>query len=655
MKKLASFLVLFVSIFFFASCDDSELTGTSNISTTSSMEEPSNASNTSSTEKSSNTSSGTLEPSSSTEPDITLPSSTTIYLAGDSTVQTYNDNQVIAGWGQYLNLYLNENVKVVNCARGGRSSRSFINEGRLFDIPGCNYTFTENKGKSIESVITEGDYLFIQFGHNDDDTKLTDPSHFATLYDRMSPLGTPVNGIYPITEPTKKPTTHLPQAYIDNVSSTSSALTEIAKYGSEYYAYDSNGTYKWYLKQYIDLVRSKGAIPVLVTPVARLKLDASNKLVSGAGLHGENFAYVEAVRQLASEEDCLLVDLFSSSKTTFETATTTYADYLMSLRTDTVRTWPSGYDESLIEKTDTTEATHYNKYGAFLQAAMVAELILKNDSKHNASSEYFAFKSNILKTPASYLNPSNLISKSIINSIEALYSEMKVTDPSRTYPEASLVINKINEFSSISDMTNDNYLTYKEKCEEIRAMYYRLNVDDRSGVTNLSILVEFENKVKEFILANTPVPTSVVVFNVDDIATGSMTSNYDAGNGFNFVATSAKNIEIKAGSKSFKYNNQDYTVSKYFDFRGAATFGSSGARYISFETTSACKVTIVANSSADGRILNIADSSNKIVGSADAPLAITVTTVDIDKAGTYQIGSAGSGIYLYSIIIEYFD
>ena len=55
---------------------------------------------------------------------------TTIYLAGDSTVKTYENEQYIAGWGQYLDLFLGDDVKVVNAAQGGRSSRSFINEGR---------------------------------------------------------------------------------------------------------------------------------------------------------------------------------------------------------------------------------------------------------------------------------------------------------------------------------------------------------------------------------------------------------------------------------------------------------------------------------------------------------------------------------------------
>ena len=240
----------------------------------------------------------------------------TIYLAGDSTVKTYEDGQYIAGWGQFLSLFLDSEITVVNAAHGGRSSRSFINEGRLYNIddPDFKYTFSQNGGNSIEDCIKEGDFLFIQFGHNDDASKL---SNYSTIYDRMVPLGEPdENGIYPTTPATKVSTDLLPDEYTSKATDAeeTKALSEIAKYGSEYYAYNSGGTYKWYLKQYIDFARSVGAIPVLVTPVARVKF-SGGEIIGGAGLHGENFAYVEAVRQLAEEENCLLIDLFAESKT----------------------------------------------------------------------------------------------------------------------------------------------------------------------------------------------------------------------------------------------------------------------------------------------------------------------------------------------------
>lgn len=77
----------------------------------------------------------------------------TIYIAGDSTVQSYRESYAPQqGWGFYLNQYLNTNVTVANHALAGRSSKSFYDNGRL---------------DTILSAINKGDYLFVQFGIND--------------------------------------------------------------------------------------------------------------------------------------------------------------------------------------------------------------------------------------------------------------------------------------------------------------------------------------------------------------------------------------------------------------------------------------------------------------------------------------------------------
>ncbi|MBN2292469.1 MAG: rhamnogalacturonan acetylesterase [Pirellulales bacterium] len=67
-----------------------------------------------------------------------------IVLAGDSTVTDK------AGWGGAIGSFFKPNVKVINFARSGRSSKSFINEGHL-----------------KKAMAARPDYLFIQFGHND--------------------------------------------------------------------------------------------------------------------------------------------------------------------------------------------------------------------------------------------------------------------------------------------------------------------------------------------------------------------------------------------------------------------------------------------------------------------------------------------------------
>ncbi|KAK3331264.1 rhamnogalacturonan acetylesterase-like protein [Apodospora peruviana] len=81
-------------------------------------------------------------------PELARRASPTLYLAGDSTMaKTPAPNN---GWGEYLSKYLT--IPIVNKAISGRSARSFTNEGR----------FTE-----IEKLVTTGDIVIIEFGHND--------------------------------------------------------------------------------------------------------------------------------------------------------------------------------------------------------------------------------------------------------------------------------------------------------------------------------------------------------------------------------------------------------------------------------------------------------------------------------------------------------
>ncbi|MEW2574503.1 rhamnogalacturonan acetylesterase [Streptomyces sp. NPDC047070] len=125
----------------------------------------------------------------------------TLYIASDSTAQTYSSGYYPqAGWGQKLSSYFTSNITVANRAIGGRSSRSFIEQGRL---------------AAIHQVIKAGDYLFVQFGHND--------------------------------------------ATVGNAE-----------------RYTSPADYKEYLRNdYIRGTRARGATPVVVTPVSRRSYNAT--------------------------------------------------------------------------------------------------------------------------------------------------------------------------------------------------------------------------------------------------------------------------------------------------------------------------------------------------------------------------------------------
>jgi len=126
----------------------------------------------------------------------------TIWLCGDSTMSIKEKKAYPeTGWGMPFVYFWDSTVTIENLAKNGRSTSSFRNEG-LWQI--------------VLDKATEGDYVFIQFGHNDE-------------------------------VPTKKTYT-----------------TEIE--------------FKNNLRQYVSETRSKKATPILLTPMARRKFDANGKI-----------------------------------------------------------------------------------------------------------------------------------------------------------------------------------------------------------------------------------------------------------------------------------------------------------------------------------------------------------------------------------------
>ena len=88
----------------------------------------------------------------------------TWFLCGDSTMAYYPPERApMAGWGQMLQPLMREEAYIQNEAVNGRSSKSFIDEGRL---------------EAIRLCLREGDKLIICFGHNDE--KHQDPSRYTT-------------------------------------------------------------------------------------------------------------------------------------------------------------------------------------------------------------------------------------------------------------------------------------------------------------------------------------------------------------------------------------------------------------------------------------------------------------------------------------------
>ena len=112
----------------------------------------------------------------------------TIFMIGDSTManKSLKNGNLERGWGQMLPCFLTEDVAVDNHAMNGRSSLSFINEGRW---------------DAVLAKLKKGDYVFIQFGHNDEKTSAklhTDP---GTTFDdnlRRFVRETREKGAYPV-------------------------------------------------------------------------------------------------------------------------------------------------------------------------------------------------------------------------------------------------------------------------------------------------------------------------------------------------------------------------------------------------------------------------------------------------------------------------
>ncbi len=86
-----------------------------------------------------------------------------IYLVGDSTMSYKPDStNPERGWGMLLPEYFDESIIIANHAMNGRSSRSFIYEGRL---------------DSVYNLLNKGDYIVYQFSHNDE--KIKSPERYC--------------------------------------------------------------------------------------------------------------------------------------------------------------------------------------------------------------------------------------------------------------------------------------------------------------------------------------------------------------------------------------------------------------------------------------------------------------------------------------------
>jgi len=137
-----------------------------------------------------------------------------LYIIGDSTVRNSTGGQM--GWGDPLVAQFDPaKIEVVNRAIGGRSSRTFLTEGRW---------------DAVMAHLQPGDFVLIQFGHNDGG-KVNDKRCRASI-----------KGIGGASEEIVRQSDGKPETV---------------------------HTYGWYLTKYIRDAKSKGAVPLLVSPIPR--------------------------------------------------------------------------------------------------------------------------------------------------------------------------------------------------------------------------------------------------------------------------------------------------------------------------------------------------------------------------------------------------
>jgi len=200
----------------------------------------------------------------------------TIYLLGDSTVCD-QPQEPYTSWGQMLTRFFKPTVAVANHGESGESYSASLGRRRI---------------DKIASLMKPGDYLLLQFGHNDQKEK--------------------GEGVGPFT------------------------------------------SYKANLKKHIALVRSRGGVPVIVSPMERRAFDADGKVRPSLA------DFAEASRQAAQEDGAAFIDLNTMSKRFYEV--------LGPQKSALAFAAPDGKQDN----------THHNNYGSYELAPCIVQGVRDN-------------------------------------------------------------------------------------------------------------------------------------------------------------------------------------------------------------------------------------------------------------------------------------
>jgi len=194
-----------------------------------------------------------------------------VHTIGDSTMSEYKPAATPKrGWGMYLQAFFNaDSVEVNNRGKSGASTRTFYE--------------TDNLWPSVKQQMKAGDYLIIQFAHNDEKCKGED------VYIRNAELR----------------------------AEGKDTLTDMR--GTE-----PNTTYKDYLRLYINEARAMGVTPVLMSPICRAYF--KDGIINDEGRHvlSPEKDYVRSMQEVAQEMLVPLLDMTARSQELYEKNGQTY-------------------------------------------------------------------------------------------------------------------------------------------------------------------------------------------------------------------------------------------------------------------------------------------------------------------------------------------
>ena len=188
-----------------------------------------------------------------------------VHTIGDSTMSEYKPAATPKrGWGMYLQAFFNtDSVTVNNRGKSGASTRTFYEN--------------ENLWPSVKSQMVAGDYLIIQFAHNDEKCKGMDVYEYNR---QMVLLGkdttTDMRGTHP------------------------------------------NTTYKAYLRLFINEARAMGVTPILMSPICRAYFQKDGIKHDGRHVLADTLNYVRSMREIADEMHVPFLDMTALSQQLYE-------------------------------------------------------------------------------------------------------------------------------------------------------------------------------------------------------------------------------------------------------------------------------------------------------------------------------------------------